>query len=182
MKRSCSQQQVDVSCSVASSATASARARLLSLGRPPLSSDASTTGHSLVDQMGTILLEQVARITGSMCQCPHPRFVVTASKGHCHYCERRTWQQTFHLSLNIDKRPSAGYGTTSNSCAIVRAHYSSFDGVAMAYEGFFYWKNWAEYLEAPDEAGLARYMQSGTILLESATGHHDKVLPHYDRL
>ena len=52
----------------------------------------------------------------------------------------------------------------------------------MAYEGFFYWKNWAEYLEAPDESGLAKYMQSGTILLESATGHHDKVLPHYDRL
>ena len=87
-----------------------------------------------------------------------------------------------YKTLNIDKLPSAGYGPTSNSCAIVRAHYSSFDGVAMAYEGFFYWKNWAEYLEAPDESGLAKYMQSGTILLESATGHHDKVLPHYDRL
>ena len=87
-----------------------------------------------------------------------------------------------YKTLNIDKLPSAGYGPTSNSCAIVRAHYSSFDGVAMAYEGFFYWKNWAEYLEAPDESGLAKYMQSGTVLLESATGHHDKVLPHYDRL
>ena len=64
----------------------------------------------------------------------------------------------------------------------MRAHYSSFDGVAMAYEGFSYWKNWADYLEAPDESGLAKYMQAGTVLLESATGHHDKVLPHYDRL
>src|SRR4029077_6043509 len=54
-----------------------------------------------------------------------------------------------YRTLNVDKLPSAGYGPTSNSCAIVRAHYSSFDGVAMAYEGFFYWKNWAEYLEAP---------------------------------
>ena len=87
-----------------------------------------------------------------------------------------------YTTLNVDKLPSAGYGPTSNSCAIVRAHYSSFEGVAMAYEGFFYWKNWAEYLEAPDESGLAKYMQSGTVLLESATGHHDKVLPHYDRL
>src|SRR6476619_7044552 len=87
-----------------------------------------------------------------------------------------------YKTLNIDKLPSAGYGPTSNSCAIVRAHYSSFDGVAMAYEGFFYWKNWAEYLEAPDESGLAKYMMAGTVLLESATGHHDKVLPHYDRL
>src|ERR1044072_7642600 len=37
-------------------------------------------------------------------------------------------------------------------------------------------------MEAPDESDLAKYMQSGTVLLESATGHHDKVLPHYDRL
>ncbi len=87
-----------------------------------------------------------------------------------------------YKTLNIDALPSAGYGPTSNSCAIVRAHYSSFDGVAMAYEGFFYWKGWADYLEAPDESGLAKYMMAGTVLLESATGHHDKVLPHYDRL
>ena len=87
-----------------------------------------------------------------------------------------------YKTLNIDALPSAGYGPTSNSCAIVRAHYSSFDGVAMAYEGFFYWKSWADYLEAPDESGLAKYMMAGTVLLESATGHHDKVLPHYDRL
>jgi len=32
-----------------------------------------------------------------------------------------------YKTLNIDKLPSAGYGPTSNSCAIVRAHYSSFD-------------------------------------------------------
>ena len=58
-----------------------------------------------------------------------------------------------YRTLNVDKLPSAGYGPTSNSCAIVRAHYSSFDGVAMAYEGFFYWKNWAEYLEARRRVG-----------------------------
>ena len=87
-----------------------------------------------------------------------------------------------YKTLNVDKLPSAGYGPTRNSCAIVRAHYSSFDGVAMAYEGFFYWKNWAEYLEAPDEAGRAKFMQAGTVLLESETGHHGKALPHYERL
>src|SRR5881397_3167913 len=74
-----------------------------------------------------------------------------------------------YSTLNVDKLPASGYGPTSNSCAIVRAHYSSFDGVAMAFEGFFYWKDWGEYLEAPDESGLAKYMHSGTVLLESAT-------------
>ena len=52
-----------------------------------------------------------------------------------------------YKTLNIDKLPVRRLRPTSNSCAIVRAHYSSFDGVAMAYEGFFYWKKWAEYLE-----------------------------------
>ena len=51
-----------------------------------------------------------------------------------------------YKTLNIDKLPTSGYGSTSNSCAIVRAHYSTWDGVAMAYEGFFYWDDWANYL------------------------------------
>jgi sarcosine oxidase, subunit beta len=82
-------------------------------------------------------------------------------------------------TLSIDKLPAAGYGPTSSSCSIVRAHYSSWDGVAMAYEGFFYWKDWPNYLDAEDERGFAQYMNSGTVLLKSETGHHEKVLEHY---
>jgi sarcosine oxidase subunit beta len=84
-----------------------------------------------------------------------------------------------YRTLNIDKLPAAGYGPTSNSCAIVRAHYSSREGVAMAYEGFSYWQDWESYLGVTDDASTARYMNSGTILLKSATGHHEKVLKHY---
>ena len=64
----------------------------------------------------------------------------------------------------------AGYGPTSNSCSIVRAHYSSRDGVAMAYEGFCYWQDWANYLGVEDDHGMPRYMDCGTVLLKSATG------------
>jgi sarcosine oxidase, subunit beta len=84
-----------------------------------------------------------------------------------------------YKTLNVDKLPSAGYGPTSNSCSIVRAHYSSRDGVAMAYEGFFYWKDWENYLGVVDDQGMARYMNCGTVLLKSATGHDEKVLKHY---
>jgi sarcosine oxidase subunit beta len=84
-----------------------------------------------------------------------------------------------YRTLNIDKLPAAGYGPTSNSCSIVRAHYSSREGVAMAYEGFFYWQDWPQYVGDDDESGLAKYMQSGTVLLGSGTGHHEKVLRHY---
>jgi sarcosine oxidase, subunit beta len=87
-----------------------------------------------------------------------------------------------YRTLNIDRLPAAGYGPTSNSCSIVRAHYSSREGVAMAYEGFFYWQGWPQYVGGGDESGLARYMQSGTVLLGSNTGHHEKVLRHYREL
>jgi sarcosine oxidase subunit beta len=87
-----------------------------------------------------------------------------------------------YKTLNIDKLPASGYGPTSNSCAIVRAHYSSRDGVAMAYEGFFYWQDWEQYLEHTDETGLSKYMQCGTVLLKSSTGHDKKVLDHYREL
>ena len=84
-----------------------------------------------------------------------------------------------YKTLNIDKLPAAGYGSTSNSCAIVRAHYSTRDGVAFAYEGFFYWKEWAKYLEADDEMGLAEYRNTGSILLKSK-GHDDDVGVEYE--
>ncbi|MEA2444127.1 MAG: hypothetical protein QOJ12_1419, partial [Thermoleophilales bacterium] len=87
--------------------------------------------------------------------------------------------QRGYRTLNIDKLPASGYGPTSNSCAIVRAHYSSWDGVAMAYEGFYYWDDWERYLGVVDDAGTAKYMKSGTILLKSGTGHHNKVLKHF---
>jgi sarcosine oxidase, subunit beta len=84
-----------------------------------------------------------------------------------------------YRTLNIDKLPAAGYGPTSNSCAIVRAHYSSRVAVALAHDGFEYWERWPEYLDCEDEGGYARYIQSGTVLLKSANGHHRKVLEHF---
>ncbi len=80
-----------------------------------------------------------------------------------------------YKTLNIDKQPTAGAGSTVNSCAIVRAHYSTYDGVALAYENFFYWANWADYLETIDERGLSRFMNTGTILLKTK-GHNWKIV------
>jgi sarcosine oxidase, subunit beta len=90
--------------------------------------------------------------------------------------------QLGYATVNVDALPAAGYGPTSNSCSIVRAHYSSHEGVAMAYEGFSYWQDWDRYIGVTDDSGLARYHQTGTILLKSGTGHHEKVLEHYRQL
>lgn len=69
--------------------------------------------------------------------------------------------------LNVDRLPAAGYGSTGNSCAIIRVHYSTLDGTALAYDSYFDWKRWAEYLGAPDERGLATFHDCGCLVMKT---------------
>jgi sarcosine oxidase subunit beta len=87
-----------------------------------------------------------------------------------------------YRTLNVDRLPAAGYGPTSNSCAIVRGHYSSWDGVAMARESFSCWRDWDRYVGVTDDLGMARYVDTGVVLIKSASGHHAKALRHYRAL
>ena len=70
-------------------------------------------------------------------------------------------------TLNVEMLPAAGYGSTSNSCAIIRLYYSTLDGSAMAYDGYFYWREWADYLEAPKEEQLAQFIECGTLVMKT---------------
>ncbi len=87
-----------------------------------------------------------------------------------------------YKTLNVDKLPAAGYGSTANSCAIIRTHYSTWAGVAMAWEGLFYWKDWADYLEAEDERGLAGFIHCGGVYLGDDERYTEKVLPLFDEI
>jgi sarcosine oxidase, subunit beta len=80
---------------------------------------------------------------------------------------RRGWR-----TLNLDKLPAAGYGSTGASCAIIRTHYSTLDGAALAYESFFAWDDWAGYLAVPDERGLARFVKSGCLVMKTEANDH----------
>lgn len=71
-----------------------------------------------------------------------------------------------YATLNLDKRGAAGHGSTGSSSAIVRTHYSTPEGVAMAYEGYFYWRRWADYVDLL-HTEAARFVGSGAILLKS---------------
>ena len=62
-----------------------------------------------------------------------------------------------YRTLNIDFQLTAGAGSTCNSCGNVRFHYSTRDGVALAYESAWYWHNWREYLDCVDERGYAKF-------------------------
>ncbi|MGH2522518.1 MAG: FAD-dependent oxidoreductase, partial [Anaerolineales bacterium] len=84
--------------------------------------------------------------------------------------------------LQVDKNPEAGFGSTSNSCAIVRAHYSTYQGVAMAYECFHYWKDWPNYVGAHDERGLARFVNCGSVVLKTKGHQWEKILRCYHQV
>lgn len=83
---------------------------------------------------------------------------------------RKGWK-----TLNIDKLPAVGYGSTSNSSAIIRTYYSTLDGTAMAYEGYHYWKDWARYVGVADESGLAQFRECGSLVMKTA---HNGYLYH----
>ena len=86
-----------------------------------------------------------------------------------------------YKTLTVDKNADAGEGSTAGSCAIVRAHYSTVDGVALAYEGFNYWRDWEDYLgNVKDEKGLAKFMNTGSVLLKAMGHDWRKVKRNYD--
>jgi sarcosine oxidase subunit beta len=76
-------------------------------------------------------------------------------------------------TLNVDMLPAAGYGSTSNSCAIIRVYYSTLDGSALANEGYYRWKDWANYLGVEDEKGLVRFHDTGCLVMK--TDHNDQL-------
>lgn len=75
-----------------------------------------------------------------------------------------------YRTLNVDKLGAAGAGSTVNTCAIIRTHYSTLEGTAMAYESYLNWKRWPEYLGVEDERGHARLHDVGIVILHGE-GH-----------
>ena len=70
-------------------------------------------------------------------------------------------------TLSLDRNTQIGHGSTAGSCAIIRMHYSTFDGTAFAWEGYHYWRDWAEYLELPSTANLAEFRECGCMVLRT---------------
>jgi sarcosine oxidase subunit beta len=86
-------------------------------------------------------------------------------------------------TLNVEMLPAAGYGSTSNSCAIIRLYYSTLDGCAMAYDGYHYWREWAHYLQAPANEPLASFNDCGTLIMKTELNDGlRKQLVHLDAL
>ena len=72
-----------------------------------------------------------------------------------------------YKTLNVDKLGDAGTGSTSGSCAIIRFHYSTTEGVALAREGYYYWLDWSTYLGVRDPNGMVTYRNTGALVIKT---------------
>ena len=70
-------------------------------------------------------------------------------------------------TLTVDRNSQVGHGSTAGSCACIRMHYSTFDGTALAWEGFHYWRDWKDYLGAGSQDILSRFVQTGCLVIKS---------------
>ena len=78
-------------------------------------------------------------------------------------------------TLSVDRNSQIGHGSTSGSCAIIRTHYSTFDGTLFAWEGYHYWRDWEDYLGLPAGAHIAKYRETGCLVMKSeANGYLEK--------
>jgi sarcosine oxidase subunit beta len=75
----------------------------------------------------------------------------------------------------IDRNGAVGAGSTSASSAVIRFHYSTRPGVIAAWESQFCWQRWGDFLGHADPAGLARYIVTGGLVLESPVFAMDRV-------
>ena len=77
-----------------------------------------------------------------------------------------------YKTLSLDRNTQIGHGSTAGSCAIIRMHYSTFDGTAFAWEGYHYWRDWADYLGLPANANLAQFKEVGCLVMKTDANAH----------
>jgi sarcosine oxidase, subunit beta len=82
----------------------------------------------------------------------------------------------------VDRAGGPGYGSTSASSAIVRFTYSTFAGVAAAWESKHCWDFWSDHLSFRDEAGLAEFVKTGMISLDAPIAPRERYTALFDRV
>jgi sarcosine oxidase, subunit beta len=81
----------------------------------------------------------------------------------------------------VDKGAGVGQGSTSASSAIVRFNYSTFDGVAVAWESSSYWAEWADHVEAGTDAELASLCRTGVVTLDAPIVNLERISALFDQ-
>lgn len=74
----------------------------------------------------------------------------------------------------VDKAAGPGQGSTCASSAVVRFNYSTWDGVAAAWESKHCWEKWPDHVKAPDAAIAAAYRRTGLVMLDVSVAPRER--------
>jgi sarcosine oxidase, subunit beta len=77
----------------------------------------------------------------------------------------------------VDKGAGPGLGSTSSSVGLIRFNYSTLDSVRLAWESAQRWHGWSEHIGVVDDAGMARFVHTGMLVLETPNTPADVVVP-----
>ena len=83
--------------------------------------------------------------------------------------------------LCVDAGATAGSGSTGASSAIVRFHYSDATAILAAWDSYFDWIGWRDYLQLPAGEPLARYVQTGALVLDAPGSRRQATLDQFRR-
>jgi glycine/D-amino acid oxidase-like deaminating enzyme len=86
-----------------------------------------------------------------------------------------------HEVMVVDKSGGVGHGSTSASSAIVRFNYSTWAGVALAWESCHAWRDWPAHVGLPDGAPLAAFRRTGMLVVPSAATRLEATTALFDR-
>ena len=87
-----------------------------------------------------------------------------------------------HRVCVLERGNSVACGSTSSSSAVVRYNFSTWVGVATAWESRHAWEKWADHLEAQPDADLARFVKTGGLTLDTPNQDRQRVLSLFDRV
>lgn len=80
----------------------------------------------------------------------------------------------------VDKSGAVGHGSTSASSAIIRFNYSTWEGVATAWESQHCWARWAEHLGTSRGPALAAFRRTGAVLLDAPDSGTSEVVALFE--
>jgi glycine/D-amino acid oxidase-like deaminating enzyme len=86
-----------------------------------------------------------------------------------------------HRVVVVDKAGGVGHGSTSASSAIVRFNYSTWAGVALAWESLHAWHDWAGQLDGLGGTELARFRRTGMLVVPADAAHFTQTTRLFDR-
>lgn len=79
----------------------------------------------------------------------------------------------------VDTGGVAGGASTSASSTVVRFNYSTWEGVVTSWESQLLWRDWENHLGGKDDAGMARFIATGGLVLDSPNQDPEALLARF---